>query len=254
MNVRAKRYVFRPKEEGGLLVTVPPTWTKADLMRAINGMLPELQAMIARYHKKVAQQALRQHIDWNFSIETEAFSLHFEPDATIKDTSLRLRKERGNVTIFAPPALNFENEGIQKQLIKVIEEQVRGYAKGILPARLRELSQQFNLPVKEVHVNASRGRWGSCTGRQTQTGGGILELLSTSGTIEYTINLSLFTLLLPPHLQRLILLHELTHTLEMNHSARFHQKLDAMLGGTEKQLERELKKYKTDIFSFAGGK
>lgn len=250
-NVRARRFVYRPREEGGLLVTVPPRWTKAELMRSIDSILPELQSLMKRYQRKLAKQAPRQKIGWNFCIETASFSLHFEQDPTIKDGTLRLRKEQGNVSLVASPSFDFEDEGMQERLTKVIEEQIRNYAKGILPARLRELSQQFNLPVKEIHVNAARGRWGSCVGKKRRSGGGLLGLLGASSTIEYTINLSLFTLLLPPHLQRLILLHELTHTLEMNHSARFHQKLDAMLGGTEKQLERELKKYKTDIFSFA---
>lgn len=182
-------------------------------------------------------------INWEFSIHTDSFSIDLLPDPSIKTRSLRLRKDRGNVTLLCPPDLDFEDKEIQAWLEKVVTEQIRGYAKGILPARLRALSAEFDLPVKEVHVNAARTRWGSCVGRYKRS------LFSTK--VEYTINISLYTLLLPIELQKLILLHELTHTLEMNHSAKFHQKLDTMLGGKEKQLNKELKKYRTDIFCFA---
>jgi len=182
-------------------------------------------------------------INWSFCIHTDSFSINLQPDSGIKSKSLRLRKDRGNVTLLCPPDIDFDDKTIQLWLEKVIIEQIRGYAKGILPAQLRALSAEFNLPFKEVHINAARTRWGSCVGRCKRS------LFSTS--VEYTINISLFTLLLPPELQRLVLLHELTHTLEMNHSPKFHQKLDAMLGGTEKQLNKELKQYRTDIFSFA---
>lgn len=183
-------------------------------------------------------------IDWNFRIDTDTLHIDLLPDPTIKKGSqtIRIHKEMGHVSLLCPPDFDFEGEGVQAWLVKAIEEQIRSYAKGILPARLRELSQEFGLPVKEVHVNGARGRWGSCVGRTHRT-------LFHSST-EYTINFSFFTLLLPERLQRLILLHELTHTLEMNHSPRFHQKLDAMLGGDEKKLVRELKSYTTSIFSF----
>lgn len=241
VNARSKGFTFRPSE-GALLVTVPPRASEREVIESIERMRPRLRQMMERYRKQQAGKAQRC-IDWNFRIQTESFGFSLLADPTLKTGSYRIRKEMGNVTLLCPPDTDFQAEGRQEWLTKVVEEQVRSYAKGLLPARLRELSRQFDLPVKEVHINAARGRWGSCVGHKQRS------FLRT--TTEYTINLSLFTLLLPPHLQRLILLHELTHTLEMNHSERFHQKLDAMLGGTEKQLEKELKKYKTDIFSFA---
>jgi len=243
-NARAKGFTFR-SQEGGLLVTVPSRWSEKELRESIEQMRPRLRQLIRKTEQKKASQATH-HIDWNFRIESEILTFELKPDETLAPGNFGVHKEQGHVTICCRPDLDFDTEGMQEWLVKVIEEQVRSYAKGILPARLRSLSQQFNLPVSSIHINSSHGRWGSCSRHIKKNMFGVIK--EDSG---YSINLSLYTLLLPERLQRLIMLHELTHTLEMNHSPRFHAKLDAMLGGTEAQLEKELKKYSTNIFAFS---
>ena len=112
-------------------------------------------------------------------------------------------------------------------------EQLRILAKRDLPPKLLALAKQYGFPVKEVKINSARTRWGSCACHKK----GLL------GRKEYTINLSLYCMLLPEHLQRLIMLHELTHIHHMDHSAAFHAELDALLDGKEKELEKELKAF-----------
>ena len=112
-------------------------------------------------------------------------------------------------------------------------EQMRALAKRDLPPKLLALAQQYGFPVKEVKINSARTRWGSCVVRKK-------GLFSRK---EYTINLSLYCILLPEHLQRLIMLHELTHIHHMDHSAAFHAELDTLLEGKEKELEKELKAF-----------
>ncbi len=116
-------------------------------------------------------------------------------------------------------------------------EQMRVLAKRDLPPKLLALAKQYGFSVKEVKINSARTRWGSCVARKK-------GLFSRK---EYTINLSLYCVLLPEHLQRLIMLHELTHIHHMDHSAAFHAELDKMLGGKEKELERELKVFQKNM-------
>lgn len=122
-------------------------------------------------------------------------------------------------------------------------EATRRRAQAELPPLLRTLAERHGLHYDACKITSARKRWGSCVGRRTKPRG-LLGGLFASDRPRYTINLSLFTVLLPPELQELILLHELTHTIEMNHSPRFHQRLNAMLGGREKELEAQLKQYK----------
>ncbi len=242
-NARSKGFTFR-SQQGGLLVTVPPHWTESELMESIERIRPKLRQLIKRVEQKKGNEATHT-IDWNFHIKSELLSFSIVPDPGLKQGTCSIHKEMGQVSILCHPEIDFQAEGMQAWLTKVIEEQIRSYAKGILPARLRALSKEFNLPIRSVHINSSHGRWGSCSRHVKKNLLGIIK--EDSG---YSINLSLYTLLLPGHLQRLIMLHELTHTLEMNHSPRFHAKLNAMLGGTEAQLEKELKQYSTNIFTF----
>lgn len=120
-----------------------------------------------------------------------------------------------------------EQKAEQQQRI----EQLRALAKRDLPPKLMALAQQYGFKVKEVKINSARTRWGSCVVRKK-------GLFSRK---EYSINLSLYCILLPEHLQRLIMLHELTHIHHMDHSPAFHAELDALLDGKEKELECELK-------------
>ena len=240
-NARARGFTFRVSE-GHLLVTVPQRWSERELAESIERMRPKLRNLMQRVAAKPYNRVER-HIDWDFRIETECFSFRLLADETLRDRQCRLQKDRGHVTLCCPPDFDFMADGAQTWLVKVVEEQVRSYAKGMLPARLRALANEHRLPVDAVHINSARGRWGSCDKDMKHK-----ALANTTG---YHINLSLFVLLLPERLQRLVMLHELTHTLEMNHSPRFHAKLDAMLGGNEATLEKELKRFTTDIFAFA---
>lgn len=191
-------------------------------------------------------------IDWNFRIESECLTITLAPDAKLH-TRASIHKEQGHVTLLLPADFDFSMPERQLWLQKAILEQVRSYAKGILPARLRALAQEMGVEIEKINVNAPRTRWGSCSCKMRRVGG--LAGLFTNRkerSSGFTINLSLYLLLLPERLQRLVMLHELTHTFEMNHSPRFHERLNALLGGQEKALERELKEYRPDLMWFAG--
>lgn len=54
-------------------------------------------------------------------------------------------------------------------------------------------------------------------------------------------------MLLPPHLMDYVLLHELSHTKEMNHGPCFWELLDSMTGGRARALRAELRRFNTDF-------
>jgi predicted metal-dependent hydrolase len=67
---------------------------------------------------------------------------------------------------------------------------------------LQRLSQQLQLPYHRVSIRRQTTRWGSCTKRKT-----------------ITLNCKL--LFLPPEVVNHILIHELCHTVHLDHSPRF---------------------------------
>lgn len=112
----------------------------------------------------------------------------------------------------------------QKRLTPQEVEVLRKQAKQQLPQRLQELAAARGLQFQKVSIHRSRTRWGSC---------------SSKGTIS----LSLYLMLLPPHLQDYVMHHELTHLLEMNHSSSFWAFLNEATGGKALQYRRELKQF-----------
>ena len=105
---------------------------------------------------------------------------------------------------------------------------MRRRAQETLPTRLQTLAAQHNLHYKRVTLRDSRTRWGSC---------------SSNGTISLNIQL----VLLPTKLVDYVLLHELCHTIEMNHSERFWAKLDTLTNTDSRLLRKELKAYRCNM-------
>ncbi len=216
VNVRARRLTFRTKEDG-IYVTVPPGTPMKELKNAIEELRPRLKA--------AKQKQVRPLIDLNYRIDTEYFKLSLVSGQRDRFLS---RSELGEMQIICPPDADFSDERLQSWLHKVIEEALRRNAKIILPPRLYMLSMQHNLPYKSVRINSSSGRWGSCSGRGN-------------------INLSYFLVLLPQHLIDYVLLHELSHTREMNHGEHFWALLNQLTDGKVQALRDELKQYRTTI-------
>jgi len=82
------------------------------------------------------------------------------------------------------------------------ETALRQQARRELPARLLELAARHGLAVTRVSVRNQRSRWGSC-GRDGH------------------ICLNWRLVLMPPSVRDYVLVHELMHLREMNHSPRF---------------------------------
>ncbi len=259
VNARAVRYTFRPAkdgtEKGGIRITVPIRYDLKDMLGAVERMRPQLRSLLQRSQTKETRQKENHHIGWDFRIESDClhislvkgtrqgFFLHQEAaEIGRDDLGEDVVLKPAEMQIICPPDSDLDEEGRQAFLERAMIEGIRNLAKKQLLPRLLGYARHYGISLNEVKINSSKGRWGSCS-------------LHKKGTINkrlklYNINLSLFVLLLPLHLQKLILLHELTHTIYMDHSDAFHANLDSWLGGREKELEKELKKYDTTIFSF----
>ena len=57
----------------------------------------------------------------------------------------------------------------------------------------------------------------------------------------------MFLVRLPRPLIEYVIVHELCHTRHKDHSPRFHALVDEVLGGREKELSRELRRYVPDV-------
>lgn len=85
---------------------------------------------------------------------------------------------------------------------------------------LRQLSIELNLPFQGAAVRGQKTLWASCSGKKN-------------------INLNYKLLFLPPHLVRYVLIHELCHTIHLNHSSNYWA-LVARKEPQYRQLDAEL--------------
>ncbi|MFI3319149.1 MAG: YgjP-like metallopeptidase domain-containing protein [Rikenellaceae bacterium] len=106
----------------------------------------------------------------------------------------------------------------------VDKELLRDKAKSHLPDRVAKIAEITGLKYNRLTLRATTSKWGSC---------------SSLGNIS----LSIYLMALPQHLIDFVILHELCHTVHLNHSADFHALVDKLCGGNEKLLSRELKSH-----------
>lgn len=129
-----------------------------------------------------------------------------------RERILEIKRKQEAIRQVAPPAESYD-----------IDE-LRSAAKAHLPGRIAEISAQTGLKFSKVTLRATRSKWGSCTSQNN-------------------ISLSIFLMILPHHLIDFVIIHELCHTVHHNHSPKFHQLVDRLCGGREKELNRELRGY-----------
>lgn len=216
-NNRAKRITARYRD-GEYYVTYPSFAGSSSVIKAIEEMKPQL----LKLKKKSPEKQL------------------FTPDSVFKAYSFDIRIVKSDLTNFyarlkdsvlhisCPYHSNFEDENTQIRIRQYIEKALRAEAKRIFPEMVKTEAEKNGFIYSDVRINKSKTRWGSCSSKKS-------------------INLSYYCLLLPAHLLRLIILHELCHTKEMNHSDKFWALLDKVTDGNAKQLTKELKLYKTNF-------
>lgn len=208
-NVRARRYILRLQADGVARVTIPR-----------GGSIREAQQFAARHQPWLEQArhrlATRPTAPQQWRVGTHVWF-------------------RGADVVIAPaaqstPAIQFGTETIpvpdlNADLRPLIEAHWRGLAKRELPPRVATLAQLHQLSVHRVTVRNQRSRWGSCSRRRT-------------------ISLNWRLIQTPEFVRDYIILHELMHLRQMNHSARFWHEVKLVCPDYE-NAERWLKQHAT---------
>lgn len=213
----ARNITMRIKPDG-IYVTVHPLAS----MSHIKEVLEEFRGRLMAKQKKLIP---RPTYDLLFKIETDCFQLHFQ---TTGGKHFSMTYQPGKTTINCPADTDFQAEGMQEWLHKVVCEALRKQAQIYLPKRLEYQAKRCGLTYSKVSIRGSQSRWGSCSSQKN-------------------ISLSYYLMTLPAHLIDAVLIHELCHTVEMNHGPRFWALMDRFTNGRSAQLTAEIKRYRTEI-------
>ena len=213
-NLRAKRYSLRVAD-GRIIATIPKGGTEREMLSFIDSKRGRLLEMLAKSQK-------RPVLNEDCHIKTYTFELHvFRTQRTNMYVSLK----EGKLYIACPHETDFNDELMQQKLWAVFTKALRDEAARVLPARISQLASLHKFDYKSVAVRKSGTRWGSCNSKKQ-------------------INLSVSLMFLPEYLIDYVLLHELCHTVEMNHSERFWELMDKVTAGCARKLRAELKAYR----------
>jgi predicted metal-dependent hydrolase len=199
---RARRYVLRLDRNGAARVTVP----RGGSLRA-------------------AREFAGRHTAW-LERQIEKHGSTPEPPAWGNGTEFLFRGEAvvltvtadGQRAVFAGEELSLGRGKVRQH----VERHLRALALVELSARTRELAAQHGVCIRRITVRDQRTRWGSCSARGT-------------------ISLNWRLIQTPPWVRDYIILHELMHTREMNHSARFWRQVEAVCPAW-REAERWLRK------------
>lgn len=186
---RARRYVLRLRADGSARVTVPRGGSLAEGRRFAERNKIWLEQQI---HKLATKPNL--------------------PKQWLIGTEILFHGELVKLEADAPGMIRFGSEIISSNnhspdLRPAIEKYLRDLAVKELPSRLLELAALHQLTVHRITVRDQKSRWGSCSRRRT-------------------ISLNWRLIQTPPPVRDYILLHELMHLREMNHSSRFWREVE----------------------------
>jgi predicted metal-dependent hydrolase len=195
---RARRYILRLTEEGTARVTIPRGGSPAEA-RAFAGR------QVAWLERQLDRRA-RQNTP---------------PRLWMAGTEVLFRGEPARLELSADGrSVHFAGQVIARadhrvDLRPAVERHLRRLAEFELVARTLALASAHQAQVRRVFVRNQRSRWGSCS-------------------VRGTISLNWRLIQAPDWVRDYLILHELAHLREMNHSPRFWEFVAALCPDYEK--------------------
>lgn len=186
---RARRYILRVLPDGTARVTIPRRGSQKEAAR----FAATQHEWIARQRERRREQARNPaRRPWQ---DGDTVLFQGQPMLT------RRVREAGRAALLFGDRLLPHDEST-KQPWTVIRDHLRDEAKRLLPPRLMALAADHGLNVTRVTIRNQRSRWGSC---------------SSNGSISLNWRL----IQMPDRVRDYVLLHELMHLRQPNHSRRF---------------------------------
>jgi len=219
---RARHLNISVKPFTGASVTIPVRMSYIDAVRIVT----EKKSWIKKHLEKMYEfEKMQSQFDESSDYHTKNHKLYLRK---ADRTNISVRLSRGKINVVYPIKLNSNSKEVQTAIRKGIEQALKIEAKQYLPDKVKLLAERFEFKFNKLKLKNIKSRWGSCSRKNN-------------------INLSIHLMRLPMHLVDYIILHELTHTVQHNHSVRFWSLLDKVTGGA-KNLDKELRKYRIAIY------
>lgn len=194
---RARQASLRIDAQRGLQIVLPQQGPEIDVEKLLRSreewilkyapLLEQAASTNSRYVSGAALPYLGQEL-----------RLEVRRDANRGRSTVTLADGRLQVNLREGIARGKQQDETRQALARWYGRQARDY----LPARARELAAKYGFSFHNVAIRNQRTRWGSC---------------SSNGNLNFNQRL----MMAPPQAIDYVIIHELCHLREMNHSPRF---------------------------------
>lgn len=188
-SVRARRYILRVAPDGSARVTIPRRGSQREAERFLNANGEWLN----RQRERMRRAARSREAAWQVGSTVLFRGAHVRILRVDGGAALALGTEVVHVDPARAPRPR-------------IVAHLRSLAVRELPARVQEIAARVGLVPARVVVRDQRSRWGSCSPRGT-------------------ISLNWRLVQMPPSVADYVIVHELVHLDEPNHSRRFWRRV-----------------------------
>ena len=211
----ASRVSLRMAPDGRLRISLP---RYAPMLAA--------KTLIASSRKQIRTLLSEHHAKFSYTTNQQIGKSHHLRIEQGGDTP-EIKLSGTHIIAMIPEHDDIAAPSIQQLIRTKVLAALRKEAKGYLPRRLKFLAQEHGFSYEQVKLTHASSRWGSC---------------SSKGTIS--LNIALMNL--PFELLDYVLIHELCHTRQMNHSEQFWREVGA-IDPQYKQHRTTLKNYTSHI-------
>lgn len=191
-NAKARYVRLRLGDDGALIVTLPRLAAIKNAYELVESSRAQIRSWRQKHAKKMVMLNDGDRVG-------QSHTIHFHPSSR---AVIRVSVRELAIIVEYPETLFHTDPKVQKAARPHIQKALQKEARAYLPRRLKYLSEQYGFHFERIRYGTQKGRWGSC---------------SSSGTISLNVGL----MLLEPELIDYVLVHELCHTRQMNHSEDF---------------------------------
>jgi len=193
-NPRARRYVLRLRPDGSGRVTIPRGGSFAEGRKFAERNVVWLERALQRLSTRSARPR-----EWLIGTEIHFRGQLVTLEAGVNGESGQIRLGTESIKVKEPGS----------DLRRVIERHLWKVAANKLPPKVLEYAAVHQLTVGRVMVRNQKSRWGSCSRRGT-------------------ISLNWRIIQAPQFVRDYLILHELMHLRQMNHSTRFWREVECV--------------------------
>jgi predicted metal-dependent hydrolase len=173
---------------------------------------------------------LQKHLSKHAKIELrqgdrigKSYRLNYTHSPGMKHTTTRVDNTYVRITSYLP----LGSMSVQAKAAAAAERALKKEAQALLPRRVQELAARHDFTYKSVNIKKLSSRWGSCSSHKV-------------------ITLNYFLMQLPWELIDYVILHELVHTRQLNHSPAYWREFES-IHSQAKQLRHQINKYRPVI-------